>query len=965
MKQIGGLKKGLMYAMVTTMLTSGVIGMTSLDASAATTGKVNTSALNVRSGAGTGYSWVGTVRQGQTVTIVDSVKASDGYTWYKISGTTSGYVRGDYISNVVSDDVSSSTGMTTADVLNVRTGAGRNYSVMGTASYGTRLTVIAKSGEWYKVTCKVEDSSGNVKVRTGYVHKDYVKLDASTGNSSGSSNSGSSNTGSSNTGSSSSGSTSTDKVIATGIVNASALNLRSGAGTGYSSIALLNNKTALDILSQSGSWYKVRCTVNGVQKTGYVHSDYVTKTATNNSTTQTSGTGVVNADALNVRSGAGTSHSVLFVIRKNAKVEIISQVGNWYNIKCTYNGATKTGYVAAEYITRTTTVTPTPKPETESKVPETESKEPETEGPTVEPEKPEFKAVNGVLNGDEVRVRAKADYNSQVYGFVNKGKKVVVIGEEGEWYKVKIVINGSTKEAYIYAEYITLEKETSDNESGNNSGSDNNDNTDNNTSTNQNIGILTGDGVYLRKGPGTNNAKIDQLHLGAFVTILGEENGWYKVSCIASGSVKEGYIYAQWVKPLNAHNAEYDGELDADFEKQIAAFPESYKNALRRLHDEHPNWTFVAYDTGMDFNDVLTTQYDGKVSMIYFDKDTTPYSWLSTKTGDYDWATDTYVNRDGADWKSASKEVLAYYLDPRNFLLEGEIFMFESMAYDSSMKREVVADILDGSYMTDGKKYTYNGKTYTYVDTFMEAGRIAQVSPYILASRSRQEIGSGSEAVTGGKYFNFYNIGANSSSSGNAVTNGLNYAASGTTWRRPWTSPWLAIVGGAEFIGESYIAKGQNTDYFQKFNVVCEPYEKHQYMTNIQAPAKEGSSRYDSYQDIGVLDANFTFIIPVYDNMPEKACQMPIEAGNPNGYLKKLTVSGMSLNQTFRYNVTEYYGATNQSSVTISASAISKHAKVVSGTGTYNLVKGENKLTVVCQAGNGKQVTYTLNITRY
>ena len=116
MKQIGGLKKGLMYAMVTTMLTSGVIGMTSLDASAATTGKVNTSALNVRSGAGTGYSWVGTVRQGQTVTIVDSVKASDGYTWYKISGTTSGYVRGDYISNVVSDDVSSSTGMTTADV---------------------------------------------------------------------------------------------------------------------------------------------------------------------------------------------------------------------------------------------------------------------------------------------------------------------------------------------------------------------------------------------------------------------------------------------------------------------------------------------------------------------------------------------------------------------------------------------------------------------------------------------------------------------------------------------------------------------------------------------------------------------------------------------------------------------------------------------------------------------------------
>ena len=965
MKKIGGIKKGLIYAMVTSMLATGTIGMMPLNASAATTGKVNTSALNVRSGAGTSYAWVGTVRQGQTVTIVDSVKASDGYTWYKISGTTSGYVRSDYISNVASDSVESKTGTIIADVLNVRTGAGRNYSIMGTVSYGTRVTIVATSGEWYKVNCKV---SGNL--RSGYVHKDYVKVDAVSGESSSGS---SSNTGSSssNTGSSSSsGSTSTETVIATGVVNASSLNLRSGAGTNYSSLGLLNKNTSLEILSQTGSWYKVRCTLNGSQKTGYVHSSYVTKTATSNNSTQTTGTGVVNADVLNVRSGAGTSNSVLDKLYMNAKVEIISQVGNWYNIKYTKNGATKTGYVAAEYITRTSTSTPTPTPtpETESKVPETESKEPETESKepeteNKEPETPVYEQKNGTVNADALNVRKSASMSAGVYGTVKKGTKVVIIGEEGEWYKVKVVVNGTTKEAYVYADYITVEKETSsDNNAGSNTGSS--------SSTNVKVGVLTGNGVYLRKGPGQSYAKIDQLSIGTYVQILDKENGWFKVSALVDGIVKQGYVCGDYMKDTTEHNEAYNGNKDQTFEDQIAAFPEAYKNALRRLHDKYPNWKFVAYDTGLDFNDVLSAQYSGDVSMIYFNDKTTPFSWLSTKAGDYDWSTDTYANRDGATWKSASKEVIAYCLDPRNFLVEDYIFMFESEEYNESQSREVVASILKGSVMADGKTYTYNGKTYTYVDTFMEAGKIANVSPYILASRSRQEVGGGSDAITGTHssykgYYNFFNIGANSSASGNALSNGLKYAATSGSWRRPWTSPWLAIVGGAEFIGESYIAKGQNTDYFQRFNVVSEPYNKHQYMTNVQSPISEGRSRFGSYRDMGVLDGSFTFIIPIYNNMPQTPCQMPVEAGNPNGYLKTLKVSGMDLNQTFKYNVTEYYGATNQSSITISATAISKYAKGISGTGTYSLNLGENTFKVVCEAGNGDTVTYTIKITRY
>lgn len=950
MKKISGAKKGLIYALVTAMIATSTVGTMPLNVSAASTGTVNADALNVRSGAGTNYSRVGSVSQGQTVTIVDSVKASDGYTWYKISGTVSGYVRSDFVSGVSSTsssgttaNINSSAGTITADYLNVRTGPGTNYSRMGGAVYGTRLTVISIHGSWYKVTCKIDN-----KIRTGYVHSDYVKLDAGSTGSTGSS--GSTNNGNNSTGSGSNNSGSTETVIATGKVNVGDLNLRSGASTSSSIITLLQNKPSVEILEETGAWYKVRVNVNGSTKTGYVYAEYVTKTSNSNTSTTVTGKGVVNADALNVRSGAGTGNSAVDMIYLNTSVEIISQVGSWYQIKYTKNGTTKTGYVAAEYITKTsseTATTPTPTPT-----------------PT-----PEYTAKTGIVNADVLNVRSGAGTSYNTLGQIKQNDKVTVIGEEGSWYKVQAVINGTTKTGYVAAEFITIQSDTSgsgngsDSSNGNTNGNTNG-STNNGTSVSGKAGTVIGSGVNFRTGPGTSYGSYGTLNFGTPVTIISLENDWYKVKCIVNGVVKEGYIYSEWLKPLGAEDSEYEGETDASFEEQIAAFPESYKNALRKLHEKHPNWKFVAYDTGMTFEAAVNAQNNGELSMVYFDEGNTPFSWLSTKDADYSWATDTYVNRDGAAWKSASKELIAYYMDPRNFLDEQQIFMFETMAYDASQSRNVVAGILDGTYMADGKSYTYNGKSYKYVDTFMEAGKIANVSPYILASRSRQEVGNNDSFNATGSYgyYNFFNIGANASASGNAVQNGINYASQTGTWRRPWTNPWLAIVGGAEFLASEYINRGQNTDYFQKFNVVAAPYHQHQYMGNIQAPCSEAMSRYGTYSDLNMLNGAFTFNIPVYSDMGTTAAAMPTEMGNPNYYLKSLTVSGMSLNQTFTYNTSTYYGTTNQTKITISASPVSKYATVISGTGTHTLTKGNNQISVVCQAGNGDKFTYTLNI---
>ena len=421
----------------------------------------------------------------------------------------------------------------------------------------------------------------------------------------------------------------------------------------------------------------------------------------------------------------------------------------------------------------------------------------------------------------------------------------------------------------------------------------------------------------------------------------------------------------EFVRVVGSNDDPYEGPTDEEFEEQLAAFPESYKNALRHLHAQHPKWSFTAKYTGIDFNYAVDQENSGNRSMIYVSS-TTPFSWLSTAPGDYDWATDTYVNKDGASWKGASRELIAYYMDPRNFLDEQQIFMFETQSYDSQ-SRDVTAGILSGTFMADGNGYNYNGKYYTYVDTFMEAGQIAGVSPYFLASRVRQEVGGGSSAADGTYgYYNFFNIGAYASAEGNAVQNGIAYASQTGKWRRPWTSPWLSIVGGAEFLASSYINVGQNTDYFQKFNVVDTPYFDHQYMGNIQAPCSEGSSRYSTYKSLGVLDSAITFVIPVYENMPTSAASMPAATGNPNSYIKSLTLNNGSIgfNQTFTYNKLDYTAVTRESSINISAAPVSSYGTIVSGAGYHELKSGNNIIQVVCQAGNGSQTTYTLNIYR-
>lgn len=170
-----------------------------------------------------------------------------------------------------------------------------------------------------------------------------------------------------------------------------------------------------------------------------------------------------------------------------------------------------------------------------------------------------------------------------------------------------------------------------------------------------------------------------------------------------------------------------------------------------------------------------------------------------------------------------------------------------------------------------------NTASLTYAQVIINAAEEFNISPYYLASKIVTEIGttrSGSVTGTNSTYpgiYNFYNIGATSGT--DAVLNGLAWASSGTTYQRAWDTEEKSIMGGAEFISEKYISKGQNTIYYQRFNVaancIYDTYT-HQYMTSTYSASTEAIKTYQAYNGMGTLTDAKVFYIPVYNNLPDR-----------------------------------------------------------------------------------------------
>lgn len=488
--------------------------------------------------------------------------------------------------------------------------------------------------------------------------------------------------------------------------------------------------------------------------------------------------------------------------------------------------------------------------------------------------------------------------------------------------------------------------------------------------------IISSDGsnVNVRSGAGTGYSVAAVLPDKTQVTIIDEtlaSDGakWYKIRFTANDSTNTGYVHSAYV--IYVDYSGLDEIEQKTFEELLAEFPDSYKTQLLILHDMYPNWKFVAVDTGLEWSDALEAESSNGRSLV---SSGAISSWKSTEGDAYDWNTSTWKAMDGSKWVTASEEIVAYYLDPRNYLDGSMIFAFITHEYDEEEQTiEGVRSVIGSSFMATPFAES-DGTTYDYAEVLMEAGKTYGVSPYVLAAMIRIEIGyagdspsiSGTEAGFEGLY-NYYNVGAYATGKWTANQRGLWYAGGEgegkTTYGRPWNTRYAALLGGADFYASSYVARGQNTLYLKRFNVTSADTYGHQYMTNIQGAASEANV-YSLAYNAEAKQQNLVFYVPVYNNMPETACVKPTKNGSPNNKLGGITVDNSAL-ADFNMDTTEYRVEVGAEVEKIVLGAAAKDSTaVISGIGEMKLAVGENKFTIKCTAQNGDVRNYSVTVVR-
>ncbi|SCH19004.1 C40 family peptidase [Romboutsia sp. 1001713B170207_170306_H8] len=218
------------------------------------------------------------------------------------------------VGDITIANAGNNSGVVNVSVLNVRSGAGTNNSIIAKIYKNNTVSILESSNGWYKIKL----SNGTV----GWSASEYITI---------------------------SGGTSSSSKL--GTVTTSVLNVRSGIGTHYSKIGKLSKGTQVNIHDTQDGWHKVNL-ANG--STGWVHGDYVSVSG-ESSTPSTGGTqesisnkyGTVNTSSLNVRSGAGTNYSRIGSVKLGQQYNIVGSLNGWYQIDLK-NGST--GWVSGQYL---------------------------------------------------------------------------------------------------------------------------------------------------------------------------------------------------------------------------------------------------------------------------------------------------------------------------------------------------------------------------------------------------------------------------------------------------------------------------------------------------------------------------------------------------------------------------------------------------------------------------------------
>ena len=747
------------------------------------TGIVNvSSSLNVRSSASTSSKVIGSLSGNTKVTIVGEEGA-----FYKIEYKGShGYVAKEYVKDVTESNNSNQgtqtpekpstpestekTGIVNvSSSLNVREGASTSSKVIGSLSGNTKVTIVGEEGAFYKIEYKGSH---------GYVAKEYVKDVTESNNS--------------NQGTQTPEKPSTpESTEKTGIVNvSSSLNVREGASTSSKVIGSLSGNTKVTIVGEEGAFYKIE--YKGSH--GYVAKEYVKDVTESNNSNQgtqtpekpstpetTKKTGIVNvSSSLNVRSEASTSSKVIGSLSGNSKVTIVGEEGAFYKIE--FKGSH--GYVAKEYV----------KDVTESNNSNQGTQTPE------KPSTPETTKKTGIVNvSSSLNVRSEASTSSKVIGSLSGNSKVTIIGEEGAFYKIEY--KGS--HGYVAKEYIKDIKDEIVTEPEKPSNPENSKKT----------GVVTASkGLNVRKEANTSSQIVGILNSGESVEIIGEENGFYKITYKG----QEAYASKNYIDIFDG-NSNVNPGLDIENASKTN-YGVSLNEYIKLQQRNNPsNYSYSEFEKYIN-----PAKATNKLQFLRIDKfRSVNVSGLSSRLSNKG-----VLTGQGQAFVNAAK---AFNIDP--------IYLVAQCLHETGNGTSKLAKGVTITEIADESRPIYNGN--------------GQLVGYHMIKLSKP--------VT---VYNLFGIGAKDNSSvfpNRALILGTTYA-----YNRGWTSIENAIKGAAEFVSLNYVHSSrysQNTLYKMRYNQNVSNIW-HQYATTPWY-ASSIADIMRSYQDL-YLENNFTFDVPVF-----------------------------------------------------------------------------------------------------
>ena len=475
-------------------------------------------------------------------------------------------------------------------------------------------------------------------------------------------------------------------------VDATSLRLRSEASTSSKIVDTAYDNEVVIVISEHGDWYKV---IYNLQE-GYMHSDYLkVKTAADAEL----GYGKFNANSVNVRSGAGTSHSSIARGSKGDKAYILGIKDGWYKIIF----GEKIGYIRSDYLDLTevpyenreskntplffkngksTGVTPSaaalkgtapqpPKEETSSKPTE----QPKEESTASTPKGVKYGIA--FVSGSGLRLRSKASTDSTIVDTASKNEVVVVLSKDGEWYKVIYDL----QEGYMHSDYLKVQT-TGHAELG--------------------YGKFNTSGVNVRSGSGTSYSSLTKGNKGEEAYILGIQNGWYRI--IFNGKI--GYVRSDL---LDLTETPYEN-------KSSAKSPKFYRGG--KSTGTEPSADALSGNTGSSntgstgtSGSVTGNQIAAKAKQYLG----VPYKWGGTTPSGFDCSGFVYyvyrsmginISRTIATMNSQGTKVSKSDLQP------GDIVIFQN-TYKSGLSHV-------GIYVGDGKfiHAPSSGKVVSYADLY-------------------------------------------------------------------------------------------------------------------------------------------------------------------------------------------------------------------------------------------------------